>query len=119
MAVSSKLELGTRELVHFCLLVATIAGSFQVVKSQLNRLIKDFERTLAEMQSMNERLAKQEADSAVVHHQTKILAGILSPSNLKEQTQEIADLKARVEINARDVEALYRMHNGTHPPVAD
>ena len=119
MAVSSKLELGTRELVPFCLLVATIAGSFQVVKSQLNRLIKDFERTLAEMQSMNERLDKQEADSAVVHHQTKILAGILSPSNLKEQTQEITDLKARVEINARDVESLYRMHNGNHPPIVD
>jgi hypothetical protein len=113
------MELGTRELVNFCLLVATIAGSFQVVKSQLNRLMKDFEKALSEIQSMNERLDKQEADSAVVHHQTRILAGILSPSNLKEQTQEIADLKARVEINTRDVESLYRMHNGNHPTIVD
>ena len=113
------MELGTREVVHFCLLIATIAGSFQVVKSQLNRLMKDFEKALTEIQSMNERLDKQEADSAVVHHQTRILAGILSPGNLKEQTQEIADLKARGAINTRDVESLYRMHNGNHPPVVD
>ena len=63
------MELGTREVVHFCLLIATIAGSFQVVKSQLNRLMKDFEKALTELLSMNEGLDKLEADSAVVHHQ--------------------------------------------------
>ena len=71
------MEFGTRELVHFCLLVATIAGSFQVVKSQLNRLMKDFEKALQEINDMNARLDKMEADSAVVHHQTRILASIL------------------------------------------
>lgn len=113
------MELGTRELVHFCLLVATIAGSFQVVKSQLNRLMKDFEKALDEIQSMNERLDKQEADSAVVHHQTRILASILSPDNLREQTKEIADLRARVEVNTRDVDNLRSLHNGSHPPIPD
>ena len=113
------MELGTRELVHFCLLVATIAGSFQVVKSQLNRLMKDFEKALQEINDMNARLDKMEADSAVVHHQTRILASILSPANLKEQTKEVANLRARLEIAARDIKMLYKMHNGAHPSTGE
>ena len=111
------MELGTRELVHFCLLVATIAGSFQVVKSQLNRLMSAFEKALSEINVMASRMDKMEADSAVVHHQTRILANILSPDNLREQTKEVADLRARLETALRDIESLHRMHNGSHPLV--
>ena len=81
--------------------------------------MKDFEKALDEIQNMNERLDKQEAASAVVHHQTRILASILSPDNLREQTKEIADLRARVEVNTRDVDNLRSLHNGKHPPISD
>jgi hypothetical protein len=38
------MELGARELFQFFSLVATLAGAFAVVKSQLSRVIEDLKK---------------------------------------------------------------------------
>ena len=43
------MELGTRELVQFISLIATLAGAFAVVKSQLSRVIEDLKAVQKEM----------------------------------------------------------------------
>jgi hypothetical protein len=59
------MEVGTRELIQFISLVATLAGAFAVVKSQLSRVIEDLKNIEAEMHTINDRLDTIESGSAV------------------------------------------------------
>ena len=63
------MELGTRELVQFISLVATLAVAFAVVKSQLSRVIEDLKAVQKEMEIINTRLDTIESGSAVFKHQ--------------------------------------------------
>ena len=109
------MELGTRELVQFISLVATLAGAFAVVKSQLSRVIEDLKNIEAEMHTINERLDTIESGSAVFKHQVSVLGNILSPSNLDKQSREIAEVKKEVTYLREAADRMYKMHNGVHP----
>jgi uncharacterized protein (UPF0335 family) len=112
------MELGTRELVQFISLVATLAGAFAVVKSQLSRVIEDLKNIEAEMHTINDRLDTIESGSAVFKHQVNVLGGILSPSNLDRQSREIAEVKKEVTYLREAADRMYKMHNGKHGPVS-
>ena len=109
------MELGTRELVQFISLVATLAGAFAVVKSQLSRVIEDLKKVMSEMDLINQRLDTIESGSAVFKHQVNVLGGILSPSNLDKQSREIAEVKKEVTYLREAADRMYKMHNGVHP----
>ena len=109
------MELGTRELVQFISLVATLAGAFAVVKSQLSRVIEDLKNIETEMHTINDRLDTIESGSAVFKHQVGVLGGILSPSNLDKQSREIAEVKKELTYLRESSERMYKMHNGSHP----
>jgi hypothetical protein len=109
------MELGTRELVQFCSLVATLAGAFAVVKSQLSRVIEDLKAIQKEMHTMNDRLDTIESGSAVFKHQVNVLGNILSPGNLDKQSREIAEVKKELTYLREASDRMYKMHNGTHP----
>ncbi|GEM_PF-1779398 len=116
------MELGTRELVQFVSLIATLAGAFAVVKSQLSRVIEDLKHIQKEMEIVNTRLDKQESGSAVFRHQVGVLGGILSPSNLDKQSREITEVKGELQTIHKQLaylsdssERMYKMHNGVHP----
>jgi ubiquinone biosynthesis protein UbiJ len=109
------MELGTRELVQFISLVATLAGAFAVVKSQLARVIEDLKAVQKEMEIINTRLDTIESGSAVFKHQVGVLGHILSPTNLDRQSREIAEVKKEVTYLREAADRLYKMHNGTHP----
>ena len=111
------MELGTRELVQFCSLVATLAGAFAVVKSQLSRVIEDLKKVMSEMDLINQRLDTIESGSAVFRHQVSVLGGILSPSNLDRQSREIAEVKKELTHLREAADRMYKMHNGKHGPV--
>jgi chaperonin cofactor prefoldin len=112
------MELGTRELVQFISLVATLAGAFAVVKSQLSRVIEDLKNIEAEMHTINDRLDTIESGSAVFKHQVSVLGGILSPSNLDKQSREIAEVKKELTHLREAADRMYKMHNGKHGPVS-
>ena len=60
------MEFGIRELVQFGTLLASLAGAFAVVKSQLARVIQDIKNMNTELHELNTRLDKTESDSAVI-----------------------------------------------------
>ena len=60
------MEFGIRELIQFGTLLASLAGAFAVVKSQLARVIQDIKNMSVELHELNTRLDRTEADSAVI-----------------------------------------------------
>ena len=111
------MELGTRELVQFVSLVATLAGAFAVVKSQLSRVIEDLKAVQKEMEIINTRLDTIESGSAVFRHQVAVLGSILSPANLDKQSREIAEVKKELSHLKESSDRMYKMHNGKHGPI--
>ena len=82
------MEFGVRELIQFGTLLASLAGAFAVVKSQLARVIQDIKNMNIELHDLNTRLDKTEADSAVIKHQNGVFGTILSPANLNNKPFE-------------------------------
>ena len=111
------MEFGVRELVQFGTLSASLAGAFAVVKSQLARVIEDIDSIKKELHELNTRLDKTEADSAVIKHQNEVFGTILSPKNLKDLNRSIAELQTEMKVVHKNLDQVYRMHNGTHPPI--
>jgi chaperonin cofactor prefoldin len=109
------MELGARELFQAISLIATLAGAFAVVKSQLARVIEDLKKVMSEMDLINQRLDTIESGSAVFKHQVNVLGGILSPANLDKQSREIAEVKKELTYLHESADRLYKMHNGSHP----
>ena len=109
------MELGTRELVQFLSIVATLAASFAVVKSQLSRVIEDLKAIQREMEIINTRLDTIESGSAVFKHQVGVLGHILSPANLDKQAREIAEVKKELTYLREGLQHQMKLHNGSHP----
>jgi len=111
-------EFGIRELIQFGTLLASLAGAFAVVKSQLSRVIQDIKNINVEVHDLNTRLDRTEADSAVIKHQNGVFSNILSPSNLKDLNKHIAELQTEMRVVHKNLDKVYEMHNGTHPPIS-
>lgn len=111
------MEFGIRELVQFGTLLASLAGAFAVVKSQLSRVIQDISQIEKEINDINTRIDQADADRAVIKHQNKVFAGILSPGNLEKSHREISEIKTEIKVMNKNLDKLYGMHNGTHPSV--
>ena len=111
------MEFGIREVVQFGTLLASLAGAFAVVKSQLSRVIADIKYMNTELHELNARLDRAEAESAVVKHQNGVFGSILSPANLKELNRSIAELQTEMRVVHKNLDKIYSMHNGDHPPV--
>ena len=112
------MEFGIRELIQFGTLLASLAGAFAVVKSQLARVIQDIKNMNIELHDLNTRLDKTEADSAVIKHQNGVFSNILSPGNLKDLNRHIAELQTEMKVVHKNLDKVYEMHNGTHPPIS-
>ena len=111
------MEFGVRELIQFGTLLASLAGAFAVVKSQLARVIQDIKNMNTELHELNTRLDRTEADSAVIKHQNEVFGDILSPTNLKNLNRHIAELQTEMKVVHKNLDKVCEMHNGTHPPV--
>ena len=111
------MEFGIRELIQFGTLLASLAGAFAVVKSQLARVIQDIKNMNIELHELNTRLDRTEADSAVIKHQNEVFGDILSPTNLKDLNRHIAELQTEMKVVHKNLDKVYEMHNGTHPPL--
>ena len=111
------MEFGVRELIQFGTLLASLAGAFAVVKSQLSRVIQDIEAIQKELYIINTRIDQADADRAVIKHQNKIFGGILSPGNLEKLNIKIAELQTEMKIVHKNLDKLHSMHNGEHPKI--
>tara|TARA_R100001129_G_scaffold186085_1_gene176406 strand:- start:1292 stop:1636 length:345 start_codon:yes stop_codon:yes gene_type:complete len=109
------MEFGARELVQFGMVLASLAGAFAVVKSQLARVLEDLKGINKEMETFNVRLDAAESERAVFKSKLDILAEINSVKTLEKRNREVADIQARLKVNESQLKSLSDMHNGTHP----
>ena len=111
------MEFGIRELIQFGTLLASLAGAFAVVKSQLSRVIQDIIAMDKEISLINTRVDQVDADRAVIKHQNQIFGTILSPANLEKLNIKIAELQTEMKIVHKNLDKMQDMHNGKHPSV--
>ena len=111
------MEFGVRELIQFGTLLASLAGAFAVVKSQLSRVIQDIAEIEKILNDINTRIDQADADRAVIKHQNKVFGTILSPAKLEAQHREISEIKSEMIVVHKNLDNLYSMHNGKHPNV--
>ena len=96
------MEFGVRELVQFGTLLASLAGAFAVVKSQLSRVMQDIAQMYKILNEINTRIDQADADRAVIKHQNKVFSTIL---------------RTEMRVVHKNLDALAHMHNGRHPSV--
>ena len=99
------MEFGARELVQFGTLLATLAGAFAVVKSQLTRVMEDLEKIGKELEKLNARLDETEIN---------VLSDINSVRSLAGHNREMGDVLARMKIIEKDIDNNKKLHNGKH-----
>jgi|TARA_R100001086_G_scaffold240972_1_gene167580 hypothetical protein len=109
------MELGTRELIQFATLVASLAGAFAVVKSKMTRITQDIANIGKSLTTISIRIDKTEANQAVTQHQTSVFSDILSPTNLEKLSKNLAELQTEMRVVHKNLDKLYEMHNGKHP----
>lgn len=113
------MEFGVRELVQFGTLLASLAGAFAVVKSQLSRVMQDIAQMDKILNEVNTRIDQADADRAVIKHQNKVFGTILSPAKLEAQHREISELRTEMRVVHKNLDTLAHMHNGSHPVVKE
>jgi chromosome segregation ATPase len=108
-----------RELIQFATLLASLAGAFAVVKSQVSRIIEDISKLQNYLTKLENRLESLESSQAVIQHQVKVFGCILSPANLKILNTDLTEVKTEIKIIHKNLDKLYGMHNGKHPKIGE
>ena len=67
-----------------------------------------------ELQDVVHRADRESAGQSVIEAKVKVLADILSPTNLRIQNREAAKMVAMVDALRDEVKALRAKHNGSH-----
>tara|TARA_R100001594_G_C4045633_1_gene264072 strand:- start:1237 stop:1608 length:372 start_codon:yes stop_codon:yes gene_type:complete len=113
------LELGPRELVTLGTVLTGLAATYGVLKTTIRGMVVQMSELKDEMSTINTRLDKVEARQAVALASIDTMArDILSPQILKQQSERDGAVATRLKDLEREVDRLYSMHNGSHPPTA-
>ena len=113
------LELGPRELVTLGTVLTGLAATYGVLKTTIRGMVVQMSELKDEMSSINTRLDKVEARQADALASIDTMArDILSPQILKQQSERDGAVATRLKDLEREVDRLYSMHNGSHPPTA-
>jgi archaellum component FlaC len=143
------MEIGGRELLQFVTLVASLAGAFAVVKSQLGRAIgdlktitdnldklkvqinenrrEDMSEVYSKLNQLDGRVDTVQSTEAVITSQLDTLRQINSVDRLENANRLTATILADIKSLRRDVDAhraeYLSAHNGSHkyipPPKVD
>jgi len=98
------MELGARELLTFGTVLVGLASGWAMIKSQLGH---------AQIVIEN-RTDKVENSQAVKQTQLHTIASILSPANLKSQSERDGAVEERLRHLELEVKSLRDLHNGRH-----
>ena len=97
--------------------VASLAGAWGLVRAQVNTLKSTQEEMKNYIDELTRELDKAENHVSVMKSQIKILADILSPTNLASENRRKGETARRLQSLEEAVVVLQHMHNGKHPPV--
>ena len=109
------MELGAREALTICTVLGGLFATWGVVKTRLGNCMDEISELKHELQDVVHRADRESAGQSVIEAKVKVLADILSPSNLRVQNREAARLLATVEALRDEIKVLRAMHNGSHP----
>ena len=115
------MEVDAKLGMQLAIMLATVAGGYAVVKSQLARVMEDlghfikrYEKSKA---TFDQRLDEAESQRAVFTSQIDVLKEINSVPALEHRNREIATIQAQIEVLQSQVAHLASIHNGKHPKV--
>ena len=113
------MELTASHAMQGVLLLATIAGGYAVVKSNLSRVMQDlelFHKNHDKYKSnFDERLDAAESDRSVLTARVNTLASINSVDNLADLNSRLARLEMGQEMLFKETDMMKKLHNGKHP----
>ena len=117
------MELTASHAIQGVLLLATVAGGYAVVKSNLARVMEDlelFQKNFDKFKSnFDARLDDAESQRAVFSSQIDVLKDINSVAALEQRNRELATMQAELKVLQDQVSHLQHIHNSTHPPTKD
>ena len=117
------MELTASHAIQGVLLLATVAGGYAVVKSNLARVMEDlelFHKNFDKFKSnFDARLDDAESQRAVFSSQIDVLNDINSVAALEQRNRELATMQAELKVLQDQVSHLQHIHNSTHPPTKD
>tara|TARA_R100000995_G_C3472896_1_gene119258 strand:+ start:946 stop:1293 length:348 start_codon:yes stop_codon:yes gene_type:complete len=115
------MELTASHAIQGVMLLATIAGGYAVVKSNLSQVMKDlevFHKNFDRYKSdFDTRLDDAESQRAVFSSQIDVLKEINSVKALRESNREMATMQAEVIQLRKLVDHLIHIHNSKHPKI--
>ena len=107
--------------MQLAIMLATIAGGYSVVKSQLARVMEDLEAFIKRYEKsqveFDQRLDEAAQSRAVFASQIDVLKDINSVAALEHRNREMATVQAQIEVLQPQVKHLASIHNGKHPKV--
>ena len=113
------MELTASHAIQGIMVLATVAGGYAVVKSNLARVMEDLENHIKQTRGFqtkfDSRLDDAESQRAVFTSQIEILKEINSVSELAHRNRETATLLAEMKVMKSQIEHLNQIHNGSHP----
>jgi len=116
-----EMELGASHAIQGIMVLATVAGGYAVVKSNLSRVMHDLEDHIKSAEDTREkfdaRLDNAEQERGKIANQVMTLKGINSPTELKLLHRELEGLQKDVKWLTKQLDQLVHTHNGKHPPV--
>tara|TARA_R110002020_G_scaffold222465_2_gene431287 strand:- start:246 stop:596 length:351 start_codon:yes stop_codon:yes gene_type:complete len=113
------MELTATHAIQGVLLLATVAGGYAVVKSNLARVMEDleiFHKNFDKFKNnFDARLDDAESQRAVFNSQIDVLKEINSVSALRDQNREMATVQAELKVLRQMTDHLMHIHNSKHP----
>ena len=113
------MELTASHAIQGVMVLATVAGGYAVVKSNLARVMGDLEDFMKRYENQkadfDDGLDDAESQRAVFTSQIDVLKEINSVSELAHRNREMATLLAEIRVMKSQIEHLNSIHNGSHP----
>jgi len=113
----NKMELDVRMIVQIGAVIASLAGAWGLVRSQVATLKQRQDEQTKYLDELNRELDAAENSVSVLRQQIAVLNNILSPSNLEEQNRWRGSISERIKKVEEDITSLHKMHNGRHPKI--
>tara|TARA_R100001594_G_scaffold16070_2_gene33385 strand:- start:820 stop:1161 length:342 start_codon:yes stop_codon:yes gene_type:complete len=113
------MELTASHAIQGVMVLATVAGGYAVVKSNLARVMEDLENHIKQTEDnrakFDTRLDDAESERMTFATQINTLRGINSPGELKTINREMGAINEKLRNLEKQIDKLQSMHNGKHP----
>ena len=117
------MELTASHALQIAILAATAISGYAVVKSNLSRVMEDFEAFIKRYEKQraewDDKLDEAQSQRAVFASQVDVLKEINSVDALARRNREIATMQASIQTMQSQIDHLIAIHNGNHPAIKD